>query len=153
MIGRDGLAGLAAAAASLALFWRTLGLEASPLVPIGPAFYPRIVLAITAVLGLALIALSFFGKKSRQKKEKANHRLVALSFGVFALYVAALPLAGFRLATFAFVAGLNLVLAPPRAATHWARALAIGAITAMATYYVFEYYLQVLLPRGSWTGF
>lgn len=153
MIGRDGLAGLAAAAASLALFWLTLGLETSPLVPIGPAFYPRIVLGITAVLGLALVASSLFEKKKEKKNEKANHRLVALSFGVFALYVVLLPLAGFRVATFAFVAGLNLVLAPPRSASHWGRALALGAITAMAAYYAFEHYLQVLLPRGSWTGF
>lgn len=153
MLGRDGLAGLAAAAVSLALFWRTLGLETSPLVPIGPAFYPRIVLGITALLGLALVALSLFGKKKEERGEEANRRLVALSFGVFALYVVALPLAGFRVATFAFVAALNLVLSPPRSAAHWARALALGAITAMAAYYVFEHYLQVLLPRGSWTGF
>ena len=152
MIGRDGLAGLAAAAASLALFWLTLGLEASPLVPIGPAFYPRIVLGITAALGLTLVASSFFEKKKARKHEKANHRLVALSFGVFALYVVLLPLAGFRIATFAFVAGLSLVLARPRSAAQWASALALGAITAMAAYYIFEYYLQVLLPRGSWTG-
>jgi putative tricarboxylic transport membrane protein len=153
MIGRDGVAGLAAAAVSLALFWLTLGLETSPLVPIGPAFYPRIVLGITAALGLALVAWSFFDKKKEKPGKKANHRLVALSFGVFALYVVALPLAGFRIATFAFVAALNLVLAPPRSAAHWARALVLGAVTALATYYVFEHYLQVLLPRGSWTGF
>ena len=153
MIGRDGVAGLAAAAASLALFWLTLGLETSPLVPIGPAFYPRIVLGITAALGLALVASSLFEKKKEKRNEKANHRLVALSFGVFALYVVALPLAGFRIATFAFVAALNLVLAPPRSALHWVRALVLGAATALATYYVFEHYLQVLLPRGSWTGF
>ena len=157
MIGRDGLAGLAVAAASLALFWRTLGLETSPLVPIGPAFYPRIVLGITAVLGLALVALSLFErkkeKKNQKKNEKANHRLVALSFGAFALYVVALPFLGFRAATFGFVVAMNLLLSPPRSAAHWVRALVLGAITALATYYVFEHYLHVLLPRGSWTGF
>jgi hypothetical protein len=38
MIGRDGVTGLAAAAASLFLFWLTLGLERNPLVPIGARF-------------------------------------------------------------------------------------------------------------------
>ena len=38
MIGRDGIAGLAVAAASLVLFWITLGLERNPLVPSGPGF-------------------------------------------------------------------------------------------------------------------
>ena len=42
-------------AASLVLFALTLGLKASPLVPIGPGFYPRIVLGITAVLSAALL--------------------------------------------------------------------------------------------------
>ena len=30
---------------------------------------------------------------------------------------------------------------------------AMSVAAAFATYYVFENYLQILLPRGSWTGF
>lgn len=153
MIGRDGIAGLAVGAASLALFWITLGLERNPLVPIGPAFYPRIVLGITAVLALALLASDLLRKAPGARGAPANYRLVAISFGVFALYVVALPLAGFRLATFLYCAAFNLVLAPPRSLAHWGRALAFGALTAAATYYAFEHYLDVLLPRGSLTGF
>jgi putative tricarboxylic transport membrane protein len=153
MIGRDGIAGLAVAATSLLLFAVTLGLEKNPLVPIGPAFYPRIVLGITAALGLALLVVDLRRKAPRQRAAPVNAGLVALSFGVFALYVVALPLLGFRIATFAYAAGFYLVLAPPRSAAHWMRALVYGVITALATYYAFEYYLQVLLPRGSWTGF
>jgi hypothetical protein len=155
MIRRDGVAGLAVAVASLGLFWRTLGLEKSSLVPVGPAFYPRIVLSITALLGIALLVSDLMRRQPAAPAAagpRPNYRLVALSFGVFAVYVAALPLAGFRIATFAFAAVLNLVLEPPRSAAHWARALVFGAITALACYYVFEHYLQVLLPRGSWTG-
>ena len=153
MIGRDGIAGLAVAAASLVLFWITLGLERNPLVPIGPAFYPRIVLGLTAVLGIALLATDVLRRAPRPRAAPANYRLVALSFGVFALYVVALPLVGFRLATFGFAAALNLVLSPPRSLMHWGRALVFGALTAAATYYAFEHYLDVLLPRGSWTDF
>ncbi|HEX5477178.1 MAG TPA: tripartite tricarboxylate transporter TctB family protein [Burkholderiales bacterium] len=155
MIRKDGVAGLAVAVASLGLFWRTFGLEKSSLVPVGPAFYPRIVLAITALLGIALLVSDLLRKERPAPAAggaRPNYRLVALSFGVFAVYVAALPLAGFRIATFAFAAVLNLVLQPPRSAAHWGRALVFGAITALACYYAFEHYLQVLLPRGSWTG-
>ena len=49
-IGKDGWAGLAILIASLVLFGLTLGLKDSPLVPVGPGFYPRIVLGITAAL-------------------------------------------------------------------------------------------------------
>ncbi|MGH8689325.1 MAG: hypothetical protein ACREVQ_16605, partial [Burkholderiales bacterium] len=63
MIGRDGVAGLAVAAASLLLFCLTLGLQGNPLVPIGPGFYPRIILGITAGLGLVLVAADALGRR------------------------------------------------------------------------------------------
>ena len=155
MLGRDAIAGLAVAAASLFLFWLTLDLQRNPLVPIGPAFYPRIVLGITAALALALVAFSVFRKRipGKKKEERANYLAVAVQFAVFGLYAGALPLLGFRIATFAYVAAANLLLDPPRRPAQWLRALALAAITAAACYYVFEGYLQVLLPRGSWTDF
>jgi hypothetical protein len=154
VIGRDGLAGLAAAAASLVLFWLTLGLERNPLVPIGPGFYPRIVLGITAVLGLALLASDLLRKRrAAPPAARLNYRLVALLFGVFALYVILLPLLGFRVATCLFVLGATFLLEPPRRPGLWARGFALAALTTVASYYVFEHYLAVLLPRGTWTGF
>lgn len=154
MIGRDGLTGLAAAAASLALFWLTLGLERNPLVPIGPGFYPRIVLGITAALGLALLAADLLrARAAPQRGPRLNYRLVAFSFGAFAAYVLLLPLLGFRVATFLFVLGATFLLEPPRCAALWLRGFVLAALTTVATYYVFEHYLAVLLPRGSWTGF
>jgi hypothetical protein len=131
-LSRDGWAGLAVLAASLFLFALTLGLKPSPLVPIGPGFYPRIV---------------------SREKEKANYAAVVLHFGVFALYVVALPWLGFRVATFTYVAIANALLDPPRSAKGWLRVGAIALVTAAAAYVVFEYYLSVLMPRGRWTGF
>ena len=149
---RDLIAGLAVAAASLFLFWQTLGLERNPLVPIGPGFYPRIVLGITGLLGLALAVSSFFSR-SETPAAGINYAAVALQFAAFGVYAAALPLVGFRLATFAYVAAANLLLDPPRRAAHWGRAGLAGAVTAVAVYYAFESYLSVLLPRGAWTDF
>ena len=79
--------------------------------------------------------------------------LVVLHFAVFGVYVVALPWLGFRIATFAYVAAANAFMAPPRNARQWGRALVLGLATALATYYVFEHYLSVLLPRGRWTDF
>ena len=53
-LSRAGWAGLASLVASLVLFALTLDLKANPLVPIGPGFYPRIVLGLTAALALIL---------------------------------------------------------------------------------------------------
>ncbi|HEX7054894.1 MAG TPA: tripartite tricarboxylate transporter TctB family protein [Burkholderiales bacterium] len=154
MPGRDAIAGLVVTAASLFLFWLTLGLERNPLVPIGPAFYPRIVLGITALFGLALCVRGWLARRApRQPGAPLNYPAVAIQFAAFALYVLALPPLGFRIATFAYVAAANLLLSPPRRPAHWLRAAALGAATAAATYYAFEVYLLVLLPRGSWTDF
>ena len=158
-MSRDAIAGLAVLAASLVLFALTLDLKASPLVPVGPGFYPRIVLAITALLALGLLVSDLMGHRKRETTQPAaprprpNYPLVAMSFGVFALYCVALPALGFRIATFAYVVASNALLAPPRGWKGWAGTLVLGLATAFVTWLVFERYLSVLLPRGRWTQF
>ena len=155
-MSRDGIAGLAVLAASLVLFALTLDLKGSPMVPVGPGFYPRIVLALTALLSLGLVVSDVLSRKEKPKdktKQKLNYPLVAISFGVFALYAAALPWLGFRVATFLFVGGTNALLDPPRGAKGWDRAVALALATAVLTWLVFERWLSVLLPRGRWTDF
>ncbi|MFZ2648956.1 MAG: tripartite tricarboxylate transporter TctB family protein, partial [Burkholderiaceae bacterium] len=78
---------------------------------------------------------------------------VILMFAVFGAYVLALPHLGFRIATFAFVAGMQLGLEPPRSKRGWARVAIVALIATAGTYYTFDQYLQVLLPRGNWTDF
>ena len=157
-MSRDGIAGLAVLAASLALFALTLDLKDSPLVPIGPGFYPRIVLALTAVLSLGMVVADVLSQRKQRPAPvaaaaKLNYSLVAISFGVFALYALALPWLGFRIATFAYVVASSALLAPPRGAKGWAATLILGLLTAFVTWLVFERYLSVLLPRGRWTEF
>lgn len=151
-LGRDGWTGLACLAGSLVLFGFTLGLHDNPLVPIGPGFYPRIVLAITAVLSGWVLAQSFW-RAGPSSKGGENFRLVAIVFAVFFLYVGALPFLGYRISTLLFVAGLQAILEPPRGAKGWLIVGATAIITTVVSYILFERYLQVLLPRGRWTDF
>jgi hypothetical protein len=150
-LGRDGLAGLVCLAGSLVLLAMTRGLPQPALVPIGPAFYPRIVLVITAALSLALIASDLVARR-RPPPAPARYSLVLLTFVGAGAYVALLSPLGFRLATFLFVGVLQAVLEPPRG-RRWALLLAVALVTSAATYYAFEVYLSVLLPRGWLTGF
>ena len=152
-LGRDGWAGLAVLAASLVLFWLTLGLKDSPLVPIGPGFYPRIVLGVTALLSAWLVISDLAAAKRAARPPPVSYGMVVLMFAVFGLYVLALPLLGFRVGTFVYVAAANALLDPPRGARGWARVALFALLTSAATYLVFEHYLTVLMPRGSWTGF
>lgn len=156
-MGRDGIAGLVCLVTSLGLFAATIGLpEATLLVPVGPGFYPRIVLGITAVLSAVLVVTDFTGRAARPAKPAGapdNYRLVLLTFAIVGVYVALLPNLGFRIATFAFVSILQAVLEPPRSSGGWLRVLIVALVTTLVTYLVFERYLSVLLPRGRWTDF
>jgi putative tricarboxylic transport membrane protein len=156
MLSRDGWGGLVVLATSLLLFWMTLELKDSPLVPIGPGFYPRIVLGITAALGLWMLVGDFLARRARPPASPApaaNYTAVALHFAVFGLYVGALPNLGFRLSTLLYVAVANALMDPPRGAKGWLRVLVLSVVTATVVYFVFERYLSVLMPRGRWTGF
>lgn len=155
MIGRDGIAALVVLATSVTLFALTLSLEDNPLVPIGPGFYPRLVLGVTAALALALLASDVALQRRRPPAPlpgRVNYRSVVLLFAVFGLYVALLPPLGFRVATFLFTAAAQSVLDPPRDARRWLVLLVVALGTTALTYFVFERYLSVLLPRGRWTG-
>lgn len=151
-LSKDGWTGLAVLAASLLLFGLTLGLRDNPLVPIGPGFYPRIVLGISAALAVALIGFSLFGRKS-EKPSDANFGLVVAVFAIFFAYVGALPYLGFRIATLLFVPALQVTLEFPRHRKGWAVVAATALVTTVVSYVLFERYLQVLLPRGRWTDF
>jgi putative tricarboxylic transport membrane protein len=152
-LSKDGWGGLAVLAASLFLFALTLGLKDSPLVPIGPGFYPRIVLGVAAILAAALVVFDVLGKKSKPVFEKANYGSVVLHFALFGLYVTALPGLGFRVATLAYIAAANALLDRPKGLKGAIRVAAIAFIATAVVYFVFERYLSVLLPRGRWTGF
>jgi putative tricarboxylic transport membrane protein len=152
-LSRDGWGGLAVLAASLFLFALTLGLKDNPLVPVGPGFYPRIVLGISAVFALALVISDLLQKHREKKKESLNYLLVVQMFAVFGLYCGALPYLGFRIATLLYLAASNAILEPPRGVKGWARVAAVAIITTVIVYYAFERYLTVLLPRGRWTDF
>lgn len=163
-MGRDTITGLAVLAASLVLLWATIGLERHPMVPVGPAFYPRIVLGITAAMALLLVALDLVARRRsaslpaqpvppREGEGGPNYRLVAIAFGIFAAYVLALPYLGFRIATLAFLVAMQVALETPRGARRWAIVLAVAVVATFAGYFAFERYLHVLLPRGRWTDF
>jgi hypothetical protein len=161
MLSRDGIAGLVCLAASLGLLAGTWNLPGpSLLVPVGPGFYPRIILGITAALALALTVFDFVATRRRasaaaEKPAAAapNYRLVLIVFAVFGVYVGLLPGLGFRISTFLFIAALQALLEPPRAWKGWLIVAITAFVTTAAVYFLFERYLSVLLPRGQWTGF
>lgn len=153
---RDGWGGIAVFGFSAALFGMTFSIPDNPLVPLGPAFYPRIVLALSGALGLWMLVGDLLAKPKAALAAggaRLNYWAVVAHFAVLGLYVGALPYAGFRLSTFVYVCAANAMMDPPRGAKGWARVVVLGLATAGLTWFVFEKNLSVLMPRGRWTGF
>lgn len=152
-MSRDGVAGLVCLAGSLLLLWVSRALPQPALVPIGPGFYPRILLGVTAALGAALLVADLWRRGRHPARPRARYRLVLLAFAIFTVYVFLLPLVGYRVATVLFVAALQATLEPPRTVRAGALVAASALGCMLVTYYLFEAYLNVLLPRGRLTGF
>jgi hypothetical protein len=159
MLSRDSISGLVCLAISLAMLAMTLGLPPATMVPIGPALYPRVVLSLTAILSVILIVMDVRAGRTAvgatapvQTVPAPNYRLVLATFILFGLYIALMPKLGFRISTFLFVLALQVTLEWPKTQKRWLVAFAVAIGTAAACHFVFEYYLQVLLPRGTWSG-
>jgi hypothetical protein len=50
-----------------------------------------------------------------------------------------------------FVLALQITLEWPQSAKRWALAVAVAVATGLICHFVFEDYLSVLLPRGTWS--
>lgn len=124
------------------------------MVPIGPGFYPRIVLGVTAGFSLWLVVGDLLARRRRERAAApADHVAVLVHFVVFGLYVLALPQLGFRISTFLYVAVANALMAPPLDRRGWLRVVVLAFVTTLLAWLVFERQLSVLLPRGRWTDF
>jgi putative tricarboxylic transport membrane protein len=158
-LGRDGIAGLIGLAISLLLLPQAFGLPKLPIVPVGPGFYPTIVLVFLGTTSAILLVQDVLAQRragpAAAETPPAPPRaygLVAAAFIVVAGYIALLPLVGFRLATVLFVGAFQYLLEPPKTTQQWILLTAIAIATSVVAYLVFERYLLVLLPRGAWTG-
>jgi putative tricarboxylic transport membrane protein len=157
-IGRDGIAGLILLAISLFLLAKSFQLPSLPIVPVGPGFYPAIVLSFMAAASALLVLQDLLKRRPAAAAgagaaPRRNYRLVVLAFAIVGAYVVLLPLLGFRVATVLFVGALQAALDRPRTVRQWSVLAAIALGTAVVSYFIFERYLLVLLPRGAWTGF
>jgi len=135
------------------LYWQAGLVSVPPFVPIGPSFYPRVVLLLLAGLAVWLMAEDLLKRRAPARQAKKaegfplNYRRVLLAFILFFGYVTCLSLIGYLTATFLFVWGLCWSIGP-RDVREIPKLIAIAIGTALATYMIFEKYLYVFLPRG-----
>ena len=143
----DRAVGLVALVVIAVLFAHTFTFRVVDWDPLGLAFWPRLVLALIAVCALVFVVR---GSVAPQEVEPVSARAFRVLAGCV-LYVLALPLAGFVLATPVFVALFAYALG--RHQRHRvALALALALVTTLAVYLLFQVGLEVQLPRGELLG-
>jgi len=148
---RDAVVGGLLALLSFFLLWETREIPHPPLIPISPAFYPRVVLSIFLLLSLGLLISGLRAPlRTRAWDWRAwfiRYWMILGSFFLFGLYVLVLPILGYLLSTALFTAAMQWVLGR-RGVRRLPAVLAVAVGTSAGTYVVFQLYLQVLLPRG-----
>jgi hypothetical protein len=149
---RDAVVGGLLALLSLVLLWATREIPHPPLIPIGPAFYPRVVLVVFLLLSLFLLIEGLRAPgRARPWDVKTwfvRYRVILACFALFGLYVLAMPLLGYLLSTAFFTAAMQWLLGR-RGFRPLPAVLAVAVGTSLGTYAVFQLYLHVLLPRGT----
>ena len=160
-LGRDGIAGLIGLAVSLGLLPHALGLPKLPIVPVGPGFYPTIVLIFMAVTSARSLLQDVLARSGRRRRPMAERRRSAAARlwprrggirGGCRIHRAA---AAHRIPPgYGAVRGRHSRWCwsgrRRRARGRFWSPIAVG--TSAVTYAVFNHYLLVLLPRGAWTG-
>ena len=158
-MGSDGIIGAFVILLSGWLYIAAGEIPHLPFLPLGAAFYPRVILAALGVLGALLIATDLRRTRrlggqlrvqnlgARLKRWASHYRTILLCFGLFGLYVGTLPILGYLISTFLFVAVLQWLLGTRRVQTILA-AVIVAASTSSGTYLIFEGYLRIFLPRG-----
>jgi hypothetical protein len=125
--------------------WRFgLGNFSSP----GPGFLP---LGASAILGiLAIIRLIAGRKQAVEKAEPFFERKRLFKFVVVVLicfgYGLLLYRLGFVLCTGVFVL-ISLKVIEPKS---WGKAVFVSVVTAFAAWLLFDYWLQIQTPKGTW---
>ena len=143
----DKIAGVLLVALATAVFavsadFPSLAATAEP----GPAFYPRLVAATLAILGVILLVRSF-GTEGARRHHVTGIELKRVGGAVLFLlaYVALMPVVGFVVDTFVYLLvfmWFSKVRSP-------LVALGVSVGVTLTVYYVFVAFLHVPLPEGS----
>ncbi len=137
------------------MFFHAGNLPSSAWEPIGSGSFPRMMLAVLALLNVIMIAKE--AAKLRHTTALASgsirdwlwqHRLAFGVLGLFTLYAIAVPLFGFRWATLPFVLACQVLLGARRP-RQIAIAVAIALVMSLGLDALFRHVFTISLPRGA----
>lgn len=111
---------------------------------VSPKAFPITIGAGLAFFGLLLGATNIMSTSDAGERETVEPRRPAMLAGVYGIYLAALPVVGFLLATPVFVVLVRRLFGP----VQWRRDLLAGLLFSGAIHMLFNYAIGVRLPVG-----
>lgn len=137
------------------MFVHAGGLPSSAWEPIGSGSFPRLMLAILALLNVIMIIKESAKLRHSTALAKGSagawlwhHRLAFGVLGLFALYAFAVPLVGFRWATLPFVLACQVLLGAHRP-RQLVIAVLISLLMSVGLDALFRHVFTISLPRGA----
>ena len=157
-LNRDSIVAIVLLAACGGLALATLDIREPDYGQLSPATWPRLTVGVLTVLSLIYLVQSLRKGPDSPDAEMpkgareifAYWRNVIWCFLLFGAYLLAVPYVGMLVGGIAFVFALLTALGGLRAAPLHG---VIAVVTVGGMWMVFTHGLQVLLPRGEWTGF
>ncbi|SDM07608.1 Tripartite tricarboxylate transporter TctB family protein [Franzmannia pantelleriensis] len=137
------------------MFVHAGGLPSSAWEPIGSGSFPRLMLALLALLSVLMIIKEAAKLRHTSALPSGSvgdwvwrHRLAFGVLGLFTLYAIAMPLVGFRWATLPFVLACQVLLGARRP-RQLAIAAAIALFMSVGLDALFRHVFTISLPRGA----
>lgn len=126
--------------------WReTFYFRVSPYSTMSAGVWPRVIIALLAVLSFIYLLQSL--RAANSAIPRMNHRNAILCFGLFTLFLIALPYLGMLIGGILFVFLLQTALGPRDRKSHWIH-LAVAVASVGGMWAVFQFGLRVILPEG-----
>lgn len=141
--------------ASIGLFFVAASIPTSRFETLGAGAFPKIVFvaigllaAVAIVDALRRIPGRAYGRFAAETVLWTRRRyLVIISLAALALYILAIPIAGFSIASFVFIFALQVILMPRRLKS-MVLAFIIAMIFSIGLNWLFAEVFTVFLPRG-----
>jgi hypothetical protein len=144
LAGQDRLVGLLVLLVAAVLFVETFNFKTVNWDPLGLPFWPRVVLALLAILGGYLVVR---GKLDQGPFQPLEWRAFVVLGGALA-YVLAIDVVGWLVATPLYLVLFHLALGGI-SRRHLLEALVIAALATLLIWYVFQDLLYVQFPEGT----
>jgi putative tricarboxylic transport membrane protein len=130
----------------------TFSIKITKTVSVSAAFFPRIILGITAILAVIYMVFAIKALKSskeeEKKQEKGNIKRLLTTMGLFIVYGVVVDIVGFMIASITFLIIQMWVMLEVKNKKELIRFSAISVISMVIVYYVFTNLFYVSLPTG-----